>query len=170
MHTMKIYEPAMCCSTGLCGVGIDPELLRVSTVLRALASQGIEVTRYNLTSAPMEFARCKAVSDFLQAFGPEKLPVTLVDDVPVIAGRYPTTEEFYRWLALVPPSPCGCADASPAAEGCCTDGACCCTEAAPAQESCADASPAQETGACCCQGMPDPQEAPQANCGCSGCC
>ena len=36
MRTMKIFEPAMCCPTGLCGVGVDPELLRVSTVLNTL--------------------------------------------------------------------------------------------------------------------------------------
>lgn len=31
MKKMFIYEPAMCCSTGLCGVSVDPELLRLST-------------------------------------------------------------------------------------------------------------------------------------------
>lgn len=36
MKTMQIFEPAMCCSTGLCGVGVDPELLRISTVLDTL--------------------------------------------------------------------------------------------------------------------------------------
>lgn len=27
MRIMKIFEPAMCCPTGLCGVSVDPELL-----------------------------------------------------------------------------------------------------------------------------------------------
>lgn len=36
MKKMKIFEPAMCCPTGLCGVGVDPELLRISTVLDTL--------------------------------------------------------------------------------------------------------------------------------------
>ena len=43
MKTMKIYEPAMCCPTGLCGVGVDPELLRISTVLNTLKQNGVEV-------------------------------------------------------------------------------------------------------------------------------
>ena len=30
MKKMTIYEPAMCCSTGLCGVGVDTKLLRIS--------------------------------------------------------------------------------------------------------------------------------------------
>ena len=84
MKTMKIFEPAMCCPTGLCGVGVDPELLRVSTVLNTLKENGIEVQRYNLTSAPMEFVNHTAVSEFLKKFGPEKLPVIMVDDFIVI--------------------------------------------------------------------------------------
>jgi len=30
MKTVKIYDPTLCCPTGLCGVNIDPELLRIS--------------------------------------------------------------------------------------------------------------------------------------------
>ena len=66
MKTMKIYEPAMCCPTGLCGVGVDPELLRISTVLNTLKQNGIEVQRFNLTSAPAAFGESKAVSEDVQ--------------------------------------------------------------------------------------------------------
>ena len=44
----NFFEPAMCCSTGLCGVSVDPELLRISTVLNTLKERGIEAKRYNL--------------------------------------------------------------------------------------------------------------------------
>ena len=43
MKNIEIFEPAMCCSTGLCGVSVDPELLRISTVLNTLKERGIEV-------------------------------------------------------------------------------------------------------------------------------
>lgn len=68
MKTMKIYEPAMCCPTGLCGVGVgvDPELLRISTVLNTLKQNGVEVQRFNLTSAPAEFLKSKAVTEYMQ--------------------------------------------------------------------------------------------------------
>lgn len=36
MKKMSIYEPALCCETGLCGVNVDPELLRITTVLNNL--------------------------------------------------------------------------------------------------------------------------------------
>ena len=100
MKTMKIYEPAMCCATGLCGVGVDPELLRISTVLNTLKQNGVEVRRFNLNSAPGEFVKNKTVTGYLRKFGPDKLPVTLVDGVVAIAGRYPTNREFTSWLEL----------------------------------------------------------------------
>jgi hypothetical protein len=46
MKNMKIFEPAMCCPTGLCGVGVDPELLRISTVLDTLKRHGVIVDRH----------------------------------------------------------------------------------------------------------------------------
>ena len=127
MKTMKIFEPAMCCPTGLCGVGVDPELLRVSTVLNTLKENGIEVQRYNLTSAPMEFVNHTAVSEFLKKFGPEKLPVIMVDDFIVITGRYPSNEEFTSWLDL-PPELLG-------GDACCEDSSCCCGSETEAEES-----------------------------------
>ena len=74
MKHMEIFEQAMCCPTGLCGPSIDPELLRVSTVLDTLKQHGIDVGRYNLTSAPLKFVQTKAVTEFLQHHGPEDLP------------------------------------------------------------------------------------------------
>jgi hypothetical protein len=125
MKTMKIYEPAMCCSTGLCGVSVDPELLRISTTLNTLKENGIEVQRFNLTNAPQEFVNNKAVAEFLQKFGPEKLPVVVVDDVIVISGHYPTNEEFVKWLN-VPAALLGVtAGDEKSSGGCCCSGGCC---------------------------------------------
>lgn len=165
MKTIKIFEPAMCCPTGLCGVSVDPELLRISTVLNTLKQNGIEIQRFNLTSAPMEFVKNKAVTEYLQKFGPDKLPVVLVDDFIVIAGRYPTNEEFTSWLELsadilgvsccendtpcccgtpVSTSCCGeeietescCCGDNPATDGCCTDD--CCADDVVPDGSCTD--------------------------------
>ena len=79
MKNIEIFEPAMCCSTGLCGVSVDPELLRISTVLNTLKERGIEVKRYNLTNAPMQFVTNHVVSEFVKLYGADKLPVTVVD-------------------------------------------------------------------------------------------
>lgn len=98
MKKMLIYEPAMCCSTGLCGVGVDPELLRISTVLNTLKKNGVEVQRFNLSNSPQEFVNNKAVNDFINKKGVNELPVTVLDGQMVITGRYPTNEEFVKLL------------------------------------------------------------------------
>lgn len=98
--TMQIFEPAMCCPTGLCGVGIDPELLRISTVLDTLKKNGIIVDRFNLNSTPIEFVNNKVVNDFINDKGAEGLPVILLDGKLVLWGRYPTNLEFAKWLGL----------------------------------------------------------------------
>lgn len=100
MKKMYIYEPAMCCSTGLCGVGVDPELLRISTVLNALKKNGVEVQRFNLTNSPQEFVNNRAVNEFLNKKGVDELPVTVLDDEIVLAGRYPTNEELVKLLNI----------------------------------------------------------------------
>lgn len=100
MKTMQIFEPAMCCPTGLCGVNVNPELLRVSTVLNTLKKNGVPVQRFNLSNAPREFVKNKTVAAYVQKFGPKGLPVVLVDGTIVIAGRYPTNAEFVALLEL----------------------------------------------------------------------
>jgi hypothetical protein len=100
MKKMQIFEPAMCCSTGLCGVGVDPELLRISTVLNSLKKIGINVDRYNLSSAPQEFISNQAVNQLINEKGIDQLPATVLDGEIIITGRYPTNQEFSHLLEL----------------------------------------------------------------------
>ena len=62
MKKITIYEPAMCSPTGLCGVGIDQELLRISTVVSSLEKNGVISERYNLTNSPQEFIKNQEVN------------------------------------------------------------------------------------------------------------
>ncbi len=100
MKKMQIFEPAMCCSTGLCGVGVDPELLRVSTVLNSLKKNGVNVERFNLTSSPQEFVNNNAVNKLINGNGVDKLPATVLDEEIIMTGRYPTNEEFVKLLNI----------------------------------------------------------------------
>lgn len=124
---MILYEPAMCCPTGLCGVGVNSELLRISTVLANLKKHGIQVERYNLSNAPQEFMRNAAVHQLLSK-GVDILPVTVLDGKVVITKRYPTNDEFVSMLN-VPGSYLGenKAKATPQnSGGCgCSGGKCC---------------------------------------------
>ncbi len=101
MKKLQIFEPAMCCSTGLCGVGVNPELLRISTVFSTLQKNGISAERFNLNSAPQQFVTNQPVNRLIQSEnGVEKLPATLVDGEIVLTGRYPTNKELISFLDL----------------------------------------------------------------------
>lgn len=98
MKKMIIFEPAMCCSTGICGPGVDPELLRISTVINNLKSKGIVVERFNLSNDPQIFIENKVINKVINDDGVDKLPVTIVDDVIVKTDKYPTNEEICKLL------------------------------------------------------------------------
>lgn len=100
MKNMQIFEPAMCCSTGLCGVGVDHELLRISTVLNTLEKNNIKIERFNLSNAPQEFITNKVVNNYIKEKGVEGLPITVVDGEIVISGRYPANEEIAKLLDI----------------------------------------------------------------------
>ncbi len=100
MKKMFIYEPAMCCSTGLCGVSVDPELLRISTVISSLQKNGIKIQRFNLTSSPMEFVNNREINKLMTEKGIEILPVTVVDGAIVKTKAYPTNHEIISLLQV----------------------------------------------------------------------
>ena len=97
---MYIYEPALCCETGLCGVSIDTELLRISTVFGSLEKNGIQAVRYNLNNNPNEFVKNEKINQLLAAESVEILPVTVVDGTIVKKGKYPTNDEIEKWLEV----------------------------------------------------------------------
>lgn len=98
MKKMVIFEPAMCCPTGVCGPSVDKELLRVSTVINNLKSNGVEVERHNLTSNPLIFVQNQEINNMLDKEGIEILSVIMVDDVVVKTKGYPSNEEFCSLL------------------------------------------------------------------------
>lgn len=100
MKTMQIFEPAMCCETGLCGVGVDPELLRISTVLNNLKNNGVVVKRFNLSNFPQEFINNTEINKLIMGDGVESLPATVVDGKIVITKKYPTNDEIAELLEI----------------------------------------------------------------------
>jgi NAD-dependent dihydropyrimidine dehydrogenase PreA subunit len=103
MKKLRIFEPAMCCSTGLCGPSVDPELLRISTLISDLKEKGVEVERFNLNSTPEAFVKTEAVKNMLEIRGTDALPITMLNDTVVLTDRYPTDEEVFGWLKISVP-------------------------------------------------------------------
>ncbi len=63
---IAIYDPPMCCSSGLCGPTLDPVLVKMNDAVMALKKQGIEVERYNLAQQPKSFMDNKQIAELLQ--------------------------------------------------------------------------------------------------------
>ena len=93
MKTIQIYDPPMCCSTGLCGNEIDPALVSFAAMLTQFSEKGVKVERYNLGQQPMAFVQNPAVKALLDAEGVESLPAIFVDGALHLKGRYLTDEE-----------------------------------------------------------------------------
>ncbi len=94
MKTIEVYDPPMCCSTGVCGTSVNPELVRVASDLDKLGKSGVAVKRYNLSQQPEAFVINPLVQDQLTDKGVDALPIVLVDGELLVSGRYPTTEEL----------------------------------------------------------------------------
>lgn len=89
----------MCCSTGICGTDIDPDLVSFAAMLAQLGTHGVKVDRYNLAQQPMAFVENTSVKALLELNGAEVLPLILLDGVVYLQGRYPTSAErpvFFR--------------------------------------------------------------------------
>ncbi|HHX61682.1 MAG TPA: arsenite efflux transporter metallochaperone ArsD [Epulopiscium sp.] len=100
MKKIEIFDPAMCCSTGVCGPSIDSELMRMATVINSLKEKGIIIKRHGLSSEPQDFISNQVISNILQKEGADILPVTLIDDEVAKTKEYPTNEELSKWLNI----------------------------------------------------------------------
>ena len=100
MKKIEIFDPAMCCSTGVCGPSIDSELMRVATVINLLKEKGIIIKRHGLSNEPQDFIANKVINDILQKEGAEILPVTLIDGEIAKTKEYPTNGELSNWLGV----------------------------------------------------------------------
>ena len=99
---IEIYDPAMCCSSGLCGPNIDPVLVKMNESVLALRKQGVEVMRFNLAQQPKEFMANRTVADLLQKNGTKALPVTIINGEVFKTGEYPLYEDLCNKLGIKP--------------------------------------------------------------------
>ncbi|MGE6555610.1 arsenite efflux transporter metallochaperone ArsD [Exiguobacterium artemiae] len=99
MKKIEIYDPAMCCPTGLCGPSIDPELTRMATVVHALKQQGYPIKRFNLANEPAAFVSNSLIKEAITD-GVDILPITLVDGVIVRRRGYLSNAEIAEVTGL----------------------------------------------------------------------
>lgn len=101
MSVIRVFDPPMCCATGVCGPAVDPELARFSADLQWLGEQGVEVHRFNLAQQPGAFVETPQVTAALQARGNDALPLVMVDDRIAVEGAYPSRDTLAALAGVV---------------------------------------------------------------------
>jgi arsenite methyltransferase len=123
---IDVFDPPLCCASGVCGPEIDPLLAAFAADMDWLASQGVSVARHNLAHDPEPFVTNTLVLDLMQREGTTCLPLVLVNGEVLGRGAYPRREDLARAVGLV----AGASRSKPrirlSADGGCTPGSGCC--------------------------------------------
>jgi hypothetical protein len=122
MKSLSVYDPALCCSTGVCGTSVDPALPKFAADLDWLKKQGVTVSRYNLSQQAGAFVDNTTIRELLQKEGETVLPVVMIDGKVKSSKTYPAREELAEWLGLVVEEP----KSKAASGGCCGPNTGCC--------------------------------------------
>ena len=105
---VRVFEPALCCNTGVCGpdtgllsgVESDDSLVVFTADLAFVKSQNVDIDRHNLANDPMAFVASATAKAFLEAAGSDGLPLTTVDGITVMTGAYPTRTQLLKFAGL----------------------------------------------------------------------
>lgn len=98
--TLTVYDPAMCCSTGVCGPDVDDKLVDFANDVKWLKSQGFTVQRHNLGQEPEAFKSNPEVIAQLQNEGSDILPILTIDGSIISEGDYPNRDQLTDWLGI----------------------------------------------------------------------
>jgi hypothetical protein len=98
MKKLDVYDPPMCCSSGVCGPTVDTKLVNFRAALKDLESRGVQVARYNPSQQQAAFAANPLVTQTVEREGMGCLPLLVVDGRIVSRGAYPDSAAL---LALV---------------------------------------------------------------------
>jgi hypothetical protein len=115
---LTIYDPAMCCSSGVCGPNVNDKLVHLSAFLKGLDKSLYCVERYNLSQQPEAYVSNATVAGILKEKGVDALPLVFVDDRLVCSGDYPTMDELADLLQI------GCEGMDVEGSDCCAGGCC----------------------------------------------
>lgn len=101
MLKLEVFDPPMCCATGICGNSVDPKLVTFASDLEWLKKQGIDVIRHGLSFEPAEFVKSEAVKTTLQKEGNDSLPIIVADNQLVYKGIYPSREQLAKACNII---------------------------------------------------------------------
>ena len=126
MTHIDVFDPPMCCSSGVCGPQVDPLLAAFAADVDWLGTQGVTVTRHNLGQEPQAFVSNPVVQQTLQQEGDACLPLVLVNGEIAARGAYPRRDELARLAGLVATASSSKPKIRLSTAGSCTPGSRCC--------------------------------------------
>ena len=100
MKNIQVYDPPMCCSSGVCGAEVDSHLVNFAVSLQWLGMNGVQVERFNPLHQYDAFAANASVTKTVNEKGIECLPLILVNGEIVSTGSYPSRLELADLVGL----------------------------------------------------------------------
>ncbi len=95
---VELFDPPLCCPTGVCGPAVDQALLDVNEMILALKAAGVAVERYQMTTNPNAFLGNTEVMRLVRERQMAALPITVVGGHVIKSGVYPTLAEIQALL------------------------------------------------------------------------
>ncbi len=100
IQKLEVYDPVMCCETGVCGPFVDTALVRFAADIDWIKGRGVNVERYNLAQQPDAFIGNKLLQQEIQKNGTDGLPLILADGKIVVRGSYPDRKALVQITRL----------------------------------------------------------------------
>ncbi|KNF07308.1 arsenical resistance operon trans-acting repressor ArsD [Gottschalkia purinilytica] len=98
---VELFEPPMCCPTGICGPSVDQKLVKVMEDIETLKKKypGLEVERYSISIQPQKFKEREEIYRLVTKNGKKILPVTVVNGKIMKERENATLEEIELHLS-----------------------------------------------------------------------
>ena len=95
---VELFDPPMCCPTGLCGPTLDQTLVDVSEMVLTLQRENLRVERYQMASDPNAFLANAEVMKLVREKQMAALPIIVVHGKIIRSGGYPSLAEVQAAL------------------------------------------------------------------------
>jgi hypothetical protein len=92
---VELFDPPMCCPTGLCGPALDQTLLNVNEMIMSLQRENLRVERYQMASNPNAFLGNAEVMKLVREKEMAALPIVVVRGKILKVGAYPSADEIH---------------------------------------------------------------------------
>jgi hypothetical protein len=95
---IEIFEPNLCCSTGVCGPAPDRALINLQELVHQIQQTGTEIRRYAINQQPLAFTSNETIRTYIREKGTHNFPVTLVNGQIVLENRYPSLQDLQPYV------------------------------------------------------------------------